>query len=382
MKKKNYQRLLPNIRIVCLVVTMMICSITVFSVSYELPEENLLMSDALVYVGMLLTALLLVPMADVGQLLAGLCCGWKVQSYEALMHTIRRDADGKLETVRGCRRTRFMGSVTLIPGAYEEMKPWHAALVVLGNTLFALVWMLVFAVLTVLKLGEPVSLVLCELALGGMILLLYQLLPLGRRYTRASVVTAWALAHQERERRIYWGHLLLLDQQMLAKPLTETVLSDCFPCPDEVKTPFDATAVLNYAIQAMQQKDYATSLVLVHRVVDSDVHLSESNWEMLLHVGTLCELLCDQPSECTRLYQGKEGKTARLNMFVTPMAAAAFYAVQRLQGGNETETQMIRKRIGPFLNRDRHMADIFCQIDALAARKKNARPVEKDETEE
>lgn len=381
MKKKLFQRWLPNVRLVCLVVTMVTCSVVLSMLSYYLPEEDILLADALMYVGMLFTALLLVPMADVGQLLAGLCCGWKVQSYEALMHTIRRDENGKLETVRGCRRTRFMGSVTLVPGAYEEMKSWHASLVVLGDTLFALVWMVVFAVLTVLKIGEPVSMVLCELALGGMILLLYQLLPLGRRYTRASVVTAWALARQEQERRIYWGHLLLLDQQMLAKPLTETALGDCFPCPDVVKTPFDATAALNYAIQAMQQKDYATAVVLAHRVVDSNAHLSESNWEMLLHVGTLCELLCDQPGECTRFYQSKEGKSARLNMFVTPMAAAAFYAVQRLQGGNEAEAQMIRKRIGPFLNRDTHMADIFCQIDALAARKKNNRPVEKDETE-
>ncbi len=376
MKNRTFQRLLPTLRTLSLILTVTVCYLADFAVCSYLPEEAVYQSDALMYVGMLLTALLVVPLANVGQVIVARCFGWPVERYEALLHTLRRDEDGHWITERGCTQTRFLGMALLKLPEWEPEKNGQLALLVLGDTLFALAWMVLFGLLTIWQRGAMISLVFCELSMGGFILLMRQLLPLGRRYTLSSIEWAALVLKNPEQGRIFWGSQMLYAVNPDDTARIDEIMTNYQPCVEHITTTLDALCVLNHAIIALQAQDYAQAQKLTKRVMEANVRLSEQNWQTLLHVGVICELLCEVPGCCVEAYQGREGKSARHAMYSSPLAATAYYAMQRLNHGSEEEARILRKRISLALDQDPATSALFCKIDAMATRqqKEEERP--------
>ena len=222
-----------------------------------------------------------------------------------------------------------------------------------------------FGVLTLLTLGRPVSLVLCELAMGGVVLVMTCILPMDERFIASPMAIARML--RDPEQLAEW----LYFARMKANGGVEVtdVSIENIPQPATVKTCQDAICVFQRAqIALMVQCDAQKAYGLMKQVLESEVRLSYTAWKLLLSDGVVAELLAGEPGEFTALYRGKAGAAIRQVMFRMVDYALPAYAVAMLVTHEAREAEVVRNTLAPVREKMPELDALMKAIEEKAAR--------------
>ena len=236
----------------------------------------------------------------------------------------------------------------------------HVHALVAGGALAA-----VFGVLTLLTLGQPVSLVLCELAMGGVVLVMTCILPMDERFIASPMAIARML--RDPEQLAEW----LYFARMKANGGVEVtdVSIENIPQPATVKTCQDAICVFQRAqIALMVQCDAQKAYGLMKQVLESEARLSYTAWKLLLSDGVVAELLAGEPGEFTALYRGKAGTAIRQVMFRMVDYALPAYAVAMLVTHEAREAEVVRNTLAPVREKMPELDALMKAIEEKAAR--------------
>ena len=223
----------------------------------------------------------------------------------------------------------------------------------------------VFGVLTLLTLGQPVSLVLCELAMGGVVLVMTCILPMDERFIASPMATARMLRDPEQLAEwLYFARMKANGRVQVTDVSIENI-----PQPATVKTCQDAICVFQRAqIALMVQCDAQKAYGLMKQVLESEARLSYTAWKLLLSDGVVAELLAGEPGEFTALYRGKAGAAIRQVMFRMVDYALPAYAVAMLVTHEAREAEVVRNTLAPVREKMPELDALMKAIEEKAAR--------------
>ena len=296
-------------------------------------------------------------------MLVGRHFGWKLVRYEAFGRVYQADGTGAFVRVPVPAQSRLRYQPYLLP---PEDAPRHdVTLYTLCPLLYGGALAVVFGVLTLLTLGQPVSLVLCELAMGGVVLVMTCILPMDERFIASPMAIARML--RDPEQLAEW----LYFARMKANGGVEVtdVSIENIPQPATVKTCQDAICVFQRAqIALMVQCDAQKAYGLMKQVLESEARLSYTAWKLLLSDGVVAELLAGEPGEFTALYRGKAGAAIRQVMFRMVDYALPAYAVAMLVTHEAREAEVVRNTLAPVREKMPELDALMKAIEEKAAR--------------
>ena len=206
---------------------------------------------------------------------------------------------------------------------------------------------------------------LCELAMGGVVLVMMCILPMDERFIASPMAIARML--RDPEQLAEW----LYFARMKANGGVEVtdVSIENIPQPATVKTCQDAICVFQRAqIALMVQCDAQKAYGLMKQVLESEARLSYTAWKLLLSDGVVAELLAGEPGEFTALYRGKAGTAIRQVMFRMVDYALPAYAVATLVTHEAREAEVVRNTLAPVREKMPELDALMKAIEEKAAR--------------
>ena len=349
MKNRTFQRLFPLLRMGSILLAAVLFCAALIGVNAQLTVGTNEERNLATYLGLALTAVVTYLLQDVPKMLVGRHFGWKLVRYEAFGRVYQADGAGY--------------QPYLLP---PEDAPRHdVTLYTLCPLLYGGALAVVFGVLTLLTLGQPVSLVLCELAMGGVALVMTCILPMEERFIASPMAIARML--RDPEQLAEW----LYFARMKANGGVEVtdVSIENIPQPATVKTCQDAICVFQRAqIALMVQCDAQKEYGLMKQVLESEARLSYTAWKLLLSDGVVAELLAGEPGEFTALYRGKAGAAIRQVMFRMVDYALPAYAVAMLVTHEAREAEVVRNTLAPVREKMPELDALMKAIEEKAAR--------------
>ena len=376
MKNRTFQRLFPLLRMGSILLAAVLFCAALIGVNAQLTVGTNEERNLATYLGLALTAVVTYLLQDVPKMLVGRHFGWKLVRYEAFGRVYQADGTGAFVRVPVPAQSRLRYQPYLLP---PEDAPRHdvtlytlcpllyggAPCKALRHKLFMPEDRVVFGVLTLLTLGQPVSLVLCELAMGGVVLVMMCILPMDERFIASPMAIARML--RDPEQLAEW----LYFARMKANGGVEVtdVSIENIPQPATVKTCQDAICVFQRAqIALMVQCDAQKAYGLMKQVLESEARLSYTAWKLLLSDGVVAELLAGEPGEFTALYRGKAGTAIRQVMFRMVDYALPAYAVATLVTHEAREAEVVRNTLAPVREKMPELDALMKAIEEKAAR--------------
>lgn len=345
MKNRTFQRLFPLLRMGSILLAAVLFCAALIGVNAQLTVGTNEERNLATYLGLALTAVVTYLLQDVPKMLVGRHFGWKLVRVP----------------VPAQRRLRYQPY--LLPP--EDASRHDVTLYTLCPLLYGGALAVVFGVLTLLTLGQPVSLVLCELAMGGVVLVMTCILPMDERFIASPMAIARML--RDPEQLAEW----LYFARMKANGGVEVtdVSIENIPQPATVKTCQDAICVFQRAqIALMVQCDAQKAYGLMKQVLESEARLSYTAWKLLLSDGVVAELLAGEPGEFTALYRGKAGTAIRQVMFRMVDYALPAYAVATLVTHEAREAEVVRNTLAPVREKMPELDALMKAIEEKAAR--------------
>ena len=294
MKNRTFQRLFPLLRMGSILLAAVLFCAALIGVNAQLTVGTNEERNLATYLGLALTAVVTYLLQDVPKMLVGRHFGWKLVRYEAFGRVYQADGTGAFVRVQAPTQSRLRYQPYLLPP--EDASRHDVTLYTLCPLLYGGALAVVFGVLTLLTLGQPVSLVLCELAMGGVALVMTCILPMDERFIASPMAIARML--RDPEQLAEW----LYFARMKANGGVEVtdVSIENIPQPATVKTCQDAICVFQRAqIALMVQCDAQKAYGLMKQVLESEARLSYTAWKLLLSDGVVAELLAGEPGEFT-----------------------------------------------------------------------------------
>ena len=366
MKNRTFQRLFPLLRMGSILLAAVLFCAALIGVNAQLTVGTNEERNLATYLGLALTAVVTYLLQDVPKMLVGRHFGWKLVRYEAFGRVYQADGTGAFVRVPVPAQSRLRYQPYLLP---PEDAPRHdVTLYTLCPLLYGGALAVVFGVLTLLTLGRPVSLVLCELAMGGVVLVMTCILPMDERFIASPMAIARML--RDPEQLAEW----LYFARMKANGGVEVtdVSIENIPQPATVKTCQDAICVFQRAqIALMVQCDARKAYGLMKQVLESEARLSYTAWKLLLSDGVVAELLAGEPGEFTALYRGKAGAAIRQVMFRMVDYALPAYAVAMLVTHEAREAEVVRNTLAPVREKMPELDALMKAIEEKAARIEN-----------
>lgn len=363
MKNRTFQRLFPLLRMGSILLAAVLFCAALIGVNAQLTVGTNEERNLATYLGLALTAVVTYLLQDVPKMLVGRHFGWKLVRYEAFGRVYQADGTGAFVRIQAPAQSRLRYQPYLLP---PEDAPRHdVTLYTLCPLLYGGTLAVVFGVLTLLTLGQPVSLVLCELAMGGVVLAMTCILPMDERFIASPMAIARML--RDPEQLAEW----LYFARMKANGGVEVtdVSIENIPQPAAVKTCQDAICVFQRAqIALMVQCDAQKAYGLMKQVLKSEARLSYTAWKLLLSDGVVAELLAGEPGEFTALYRGKAGAAIRQVMFRMVDYVLPAYAVAMLVTHEAREAEVVRNTLAPVREKMPELDALMKAIEEKAAR--------------
>lgn len=195
MKNRTFQRLFPLLRMGSILLAAVLFCAALIGVNAQLTVGTNEERNLATYLGLALTAVVTYLLQDVPKMLVGRHFGWKLVRYEAFGRVYQADGTGAFVRIQAPAQSRLRYQPYLLP---PEDAPRHdVTLYTLCPLLYGGALAVVFGVLTLLTLGRPVSLVLCELAMGGVVLVMTCILPMDERFIASPMAIARMLRDPE-----------------------------------------------------------------------------------------------------------------------------------------------------------------------------------------
>lgn len=363
MKNRTFQRLFPLLRMGSILLAAVLFCAALIGVNAQLTVGTNEERNLATYLGLALTAVVTYLLQDVPKMLVGRHFGWKLVRYEAFGRVYQADGTGAFVRVPVPAQRRLRYQPYLLPP--EDASRHDVTLYTLCPLLYGGALAVVFGVLTLLTLGQPVSLVLCELAMGGVVLVMTCILPMDERFIASPMAIARML--RDPEQLAEW----LYFARMKANGGVEVtdVSIENIPQPATVKTCQDAICVFQRAqIALMVQCDARKAYGLMKQVLESEARLSYTAWKLLLSDGVVAELLAGEPGEFTALYRGKAGAAIRQVMFRMVDYALPAYAVAMLVTHEAREAEVVRNTLAPVREKMPELDALMKAIEEKAAR--------------
>lgn len=355
MKNQTYQRLFPLMQAGSILLAAVLFFGALLGVDMRLSVGTSTARNLATYLGLLLTLLVVFLLDDVPGMLFGKHLGWKLTRYEAFGRVYQADSTGKFQRVPTRAASRLRYRAHLLPPANVTQR---------DAALYSVALFVVFGVLTLLTLGQPVSLVLCELSMGALVRLMSWMMPMNENFS-ASLLT-YARMMKESEQLAEWLYFARM-QATGRMRLDDSVLPE-IPKPTQIQTHQDAVCVIQQVQTLLLiRNDYQEAYRLTKEVLASEVRLSRMTWKILLSDGVTAELLSGAPGEFAALYQGKEGKVMRQTMFRTFDGMLAHYAVSMLMTHEEREAEVLRNSLAEIRKQMPTLDQLMREIEEKAA---------------
>lgn len=363
MKNRTFQRLFPLLRTGSILLAVVLFCAALVGVNAQLTVGTNEERNLATYLGLALTLVVVYLLERVPQMLMGRHLGWKLVRYEAFGRVYQADGTGAFVRVPAPARKRLRYEPYLLPP--EDASRHDVTLYMLCPLLYGTALAVLFGVLTLLTLGQPVSLVLCELAMGGVVLVLACLLPMDEGYL-ASLPTMVRWMRDPQQLADWIGQSRNWARNM---GLLEEITMEGIPNPQQIQTGQDAVALM-WRVQMLLfiEQDIPAAYALEKRVLDSDVLVNPASWKGMLHNGVTAELLAGEPGEFTEIYQSKAGKGARQEVFSSVDGALAGYAVTMLVTREEREVEVLRNYLNPVRKEIEGLDSLMTAIEEKAAR--------------
>ena len=349
MKNRTFQRLFPLLRMGSILLAAVLFCAALIGVNAQLTVGTNEERNLATYLGLALTAVVTYLLQDVPKMLVGRHFGWKLVRYEAFGRVYQADGTGAFVRVPVPAQSRLRYQPYLLP---PEDAPRHDV------TLYTLCPLLYGGAL-------PVSLVLCELAMGGVVLVMTCILPMEERFIASPMAIARMLRDPEQlSEWLYFARMKANGGGEVTDVSIENI-----PQPATVKTCQDAICVFQQAqIALMVQCDAQKAYGLMKQVLESEARLSYTAWKLLLSDGVVAELLAGEPGEFTALYRGKAGTAIRQVMFRMVDYALPAYAVATLVTHEAREAEVVRNTLAPVREKMPELDALMKAIEEKAAR--------------
>ena len=195
MKNRTFQRLFPLLRMGSILLAAVLFCAALIGVNAQLTVGTNEERNLATYLGLALTAVVTYLLQDVPKMLVGRHFGWKLVRYEAFGRVYQADGTGAFVRVPVPAQSRLRYQPYLLPP--EDASRHDVTLYTLCPLLYGGALAVVVGVLTLLTLGQPVSLVLCELAMGGVVLVMTCILPMDERFIASPMAIARMLRDPE-----------------------------------------------------------------------------------------------------------------------------------------------------------------------------------------
>lgn len=362
MKNRTYQRLFPLMQVGSILLATVLFFGALLGVDMHLSVGTSTARNLATYLGLLLTLLVVFLLDDVSGMLFGKHLGWKLTRYEAFGRVYQADSTGEFQRVPTRAASRLRYRAYLLPP--ENVTQRDVTRYMLVPLCYSAVLFGLFGALTLLTLGQPVSLVLCELSMGALVRLMSWMMPMNENFS-APLLT-YARMMKEPEQLTEWLYFARMQATGRIR-LDDAVLPE-IPKPTQIRTHQDAVCVIQ-RVQTLLliHNDYQEAYRLTKEVLASEVRLSRVTWKILLSDGVTAELLSGAPGEFAALYQGKEGKAMRQTMFRTFDGMLAHYAVSMLMTHEEREAEVLRNSLAEIRKQMPTLDQLMREIEEKAA---------------
>ena len=363
MKNRTFQRLFPLLRTDSILLAAVLFCVALAGVTAQVTAGTNQERNLVTYLGLALTVVVAYLLQAVPSMLMGRHFGWKLVRYEAFGRVYQADGTGAFVRVQAPAMNSLRYHPYLLPP--EDASRHDVTWYLLCPLLYGGALAVVFGVLTVLTLGQPVSLVLCELAMGGVVLVMTCILPMNnRQYASRLTCVRWM---REPEQLAEW--VMIVRKTTRKFGLMEEIALEDIPNPQQIRTGQDIL-VIEWRMQKLlfDKQDSQAAYAMAKRVLDSDVRIPPTLWNAILHEGVTAELLAGEPGEFTEIYLSKAGKGARQETFTSVDGALAAYAVTMLVTREEREVEVLRDYLNPVRKEIEGLDSLMAGIEEKAAR--------------
>lgn len=363
MKNRTFQRLFPLLRTGSILLAVVLFCAALVGVNAQLTVGTNEERNLATYLGLALTVVVAYLLQDVPKMLVGRHLGWKLVRYEAFGRVYQADGTGAFVRVPEPARKRLRYQPYLLPP--EDASRHDVTLYMLCPLLYGGMLAVLFGALTLLTLGQPVSLVLCELAMGGVVLVLACLLPMDE----GDLASLPTMVHWMRDPQQLAEWVTLMRNRIRELDKLEGVGLEDIPNPQQIRTGLDGVALV-WRMQnlLLEEQNSQAAYALAKRMLDNEVRVPPLTWNCVLLCGVTAELLLGEPSEFAALYQSKTGKGARQNVFSSVDGALAGYAVTMLVTHEAREAEVLRELLNTVREKMLGVDGLMKKIEEKAAR--------------